>query len=227
MVCAVTVWERPRPGVAAATEHEPALCEGFGGSLAGQSLKLIVGLGNPGPEYARTRHNAGYWYVDELARGAGSAWRREARHQCELTRVTVADCELWLIKPTTYMNHSGAAVQSVAAFYRIPPAEVLVVHDEIDLPPGVARLKEGGGHGGHNGVRDVIAQLGADFWRLRIGVGHPGSKDQVIDAVLDRATPAEQQLIDAALTRAQEALPELLRAGAQQAMHRLHTKEES
>ena len=195
--------------------------------MAGQSLKLIVGLGNPGPEYARTRHNAGYWYVDELARSAGGGWRRESRHQCELARVAVADCELWLMKPTTYMNSSGAAVHSIAAFYRIAPAEVLVVHDEIDLPPGVARLKQGGGHGGHNGVRDVIAQLGADFWRLRIGVGHPGAKDQVIDAVLDRATPAEQRLIDAALERALAALPELLRDGAQQAMHRLHTDEDT
>lgn len=195
--------------------------------MAGQSLKLVVGLGNPGSEYARTRHNAGYWYVDQLARSAGGVWRRESRHQCELARVTVAGCELWLIKPTTYMNNSGAAVQSIATFYRIAPAEILVVHDEIDLPPGVARLKEGGGHGGHNGVRDVIAQLGADFWRLRIGIGHPGTKDQVVDAVLDRATPAEQHLIDAALERALAALPELLGQGAQQAMHRLHAKEDS
>jgi peptidyl-tRNA hydrolase, PTH1 family len=194
--------------------------------LGGQTLKLVAGLGNPGPEYARTRHNAGYWYVDELARSAGGMWRREARHQCELTRVSVADCELCLIKPTTYMNNSGAAVQSIAAFYRIAPAEVLVIHDEIDLPPGVARLKQGGGHGGHNGVRDVMARLGPDFWRLRIGVGHPGSKDQVIDAVLDRATAAEQALIDAALARSLAALPDLLREGAQQAMHRLHTNED-
>jgi PTH1 family peptidyl-tRNA hydrolase len=192
--------------------------------LAGQPLKLIAGLGNPGPEYARTRHNAGYWYVDVLAQSAQGAWRRESRHQCEVARVTLADSELWLIKPTTYMNHSGAAVHSIAGFYRIAPAEILVVHDEIDLPPGIARLKQGGGHGGHNGVRDVMAQLGPDFWRLRIGVGHPGHKDQVIDAVLDRATPAEQQLIDAALTRSLAALPEMLREGAQQAMHRLHTQ---
>jgi PTH1 family peptidyl-tRNA hydrolase len=191
--------------------------------VSGQPLKLVVGLGNPGAEYARTRHNAGFWFVDELARRGGGAWRREPRHQCELARVRLEGSELWLAKPATYMNHSGNAVQSVAAFYRIAPAEVLVVHDDIDLPPGVARLKQGGGHGGHNGVRDVIGQLGADFWRLRIGVGHPGSKDEVVDAVLDRATKAEQQLIDAALERAQAALPELLRDGAQPAMTRLHT----
>ena len=194
--------------------------------MTGQPLKLVVGLGNPGAEYARTRHNAGFWYVDELARRGGGVWRRETRHQCELARVTLAGCELWLMKPGTYMNRSGAAVQSLAAFYRIAPAEMLVVHDDIDLPPGVARLKQGGGHGGHNGVRDVIAQLGPDFWRLRIGVGHPGDKDQVIDAVLDRATPDEQRLIDAALERAHAALPELLRDGAQPAMSHLHTEGE-
>ncbi len=195
--------------------------------MSGLPLKLVVGLGNPGPEYARTRHNAGFWYVDELVRGVGGSWRRESRYQCELARVNVAGHELWLIKPQTFMNRSGAAVQALASFYRIAPVEMLVAHDEIDLPPGVVRLKEGGGHGGHNGVRDVIAQLGADFWRLRIGVGHPGSKDQVIDAVLDRATSDEQRLIDAALQRAHAALPDLLRDGAQKAMHRLHTREES
>ena len=162
--------------------------------MSGLPLKLVVGLGNPGAEYARTRHNAGFWFVDDLARSAGGNWRRESKFQCELARASVA--------------------------------EMLVAHDEIDLPPGVVRLKEGGGHGGHNGVRDVIAQLGADFWRLRIGVGHPGSKDLVVDAVLDRATADEQKLIDAALVRAQAALPELLRDGAQKAMHRLHTQEE-
>ena len=195
--------------------------------MTGLPLKLIVGLGNPGAEYARTRHNAGFWYVDELARSAGGNWRRESRFQCELARASVAGQELWLLKPQTFMNRSGAAVHAVASFYRIAPGEILVAHDEIDLPPGVVRLKEGGGHGGHNGVRDVIAQLGADFWRLRIGVGHPGSKDQVIDAVLDRATADEQALIDAALVRAHAALPELLRDGAQKAMHRLHSQEET
>jgi len=195
--------------------------------VTGLPLKLVVGLGNPGAEYARTRHNAGFWFVDELARSAGGHWKRESRYQCELARIKLAERELWLMKPHTFMNNSGAAVQAVAAFYRIAPAEVLVVHDEIDLPPGVVRLKEGGGHGGHNGVRDVIARLGPDFWRLRIGVGHPGAKDQVIDAVLDRATADEQKLIDAALLRAHAALPELLRDGAQKAMHHLHTRDEA
>jgi len=195
--------------------------------MSDAQFKLIVGLGNPGNEYARTRHNAGFWFVDELARAHGGSWRRESKYQCELARVRIGAGELWLMKPMTFMNRSGAAVQAVAGFYRIAPAQMLIAHDEIDLPPGVVRLKQGGGHGGHNGVRDVIAQLGADFWRLRIGVGHPGSKDQVIDAVLDRATAAEQQLIDAALGRAYTALPELLQGGAQKAMKLLHTRDEA
>jgi PTH1 family peptidyl-tRNA hydrolase len=188
-------------------------------------FKLFVGLGNPGAEYQRTRHNAGFWFVDELARAAGMAWKRESRYQCELARARIAGQELWLMKPTTYMNRSGAAVQAVMAFYRIVPAEILVAHDEIDLPPGSARLKFGGGHGGHNGVRDVIACIGAEFWRLRLGVGHPGDKDQVVDAVLSRASAAEQLLIDAALVRALEIVPMLLRDGGQKAMHQLHTRE--
>jgi len=191
--------------------------------VTGTPLKLIVGLGNPGAEYARTRHNAGYWFVDELARGAN--WKRESRYQCELARGKVGTTELWLAKPTTYMNRSGAAVQSLAAFYRIVPAEILVVHDEIDLAPGDVRLKQGGGHGGHNGVRDVIATIGADFWRLRIGVGHPGNKEQVIDAVLDRPTGAEQRQIEDAMQRAHEVMAQLAAGEGQKAMLRLHTKD--
>ncbi|MFM2288789.1 MAG: aminoacyl-tRNA hydrolase [Pseudomonadota bacterium] len=191
--------------------------------MTGTPLKLIVGLGNPGAEYARTRHNAGYWFVDELARGA--AWKRESKYQCELARGKVGTTELWLAKPTTYMNRSGAAVQSLAAFYRFTPAEILVVQDEIDLAPGDVRLKQGGGHGGHNGVRDVIATIGADFWRLRIGVGHPGNKEQVIDAVLDRPTGAEQRQIEDAMQRAHEVMAQLAAGDGQKAMLRLHTKD--
>jgi PTH1 family peptidyl-tRNA hydrolase len=190
------------------------------------TFKLIVGLGNPGAEYARTRHNAGYWFVDELARRHGGSWRREARHQCELARTRIGDAELWLQKPLTFMNASGAAVASLARFQRIEPAAILVVHDEIDLPPGTVRLKEGGGHGGHNGLRDIIAQLGAGFWRLRLGVGHPGSKEQVIDYVLERPPAAERTLIETALARALDLVPELVRAGTQKAMQALHTRDD-
>jgi PTH1 family peptidyl-tRNA hydrolase len=192
--------------------------------VAGLALNLIVGLGNPGREYARTRHNAGWWFVDELAAQSRGSWRHDAREHTDLARVTVAGTELWLLKPTAFMNRSGAPVAAVANFYRIAPTDILVVHDDIDLPPGTARLKQGGGHGGHNGLRDVIAHIGADFWRLRLGVGHPGSKDLVLDAVLDRPTGAEQQAIEQAMARALEIMPELLGSGAQKAMHSLHSR---
>jgi peptidyl-tRNA hydrolase, PTH1 family len=192
--------------------------------VAGLPLKLIVGLGNPGREYARTRHNAGWWLVDELAAQARATWRHDAKQNTDLARASIAGTELWLLKPTAFMNRSGIPVAAVANFYRIAPADILVVHDDIDLPPGVARLKQGGGHGGHNGLRDVMAQIGPEFWRLRLGVGHPGSKDLVLDAVLDRPTQAEQQAIDAAMARALEIMPELLGSGAQKAMLSLHRR---
>ena len=191
--------------------------------MAEGAIKLVVGLGNPGEEYARTRHNAGYWFVDRLASQAHAPWKRESRQQCEVSRALVGGVELRLQKPTTFMNRSGAAVQSLAAFHRIQPAEILVVHDEIDLPPGTARLKFGGGHGGHNGLRDIIACLGAEFWRLRLGVGHPGHRDQVVDAVLSRASRDEQGLIDAALERALDVLPQFVGGQMQQAMQQLHS----
>jgi PTH1 family peptidyl-tRNA hydrolase len=194
--------------------------------VAGLALKLVVGLGNPGNQYARTRHNAGWWFVDALLSQQHGSWRREPRLGAELARVLIEPTELWLAKPGAYMNQSGGPVAAIAHFYRIAPQEMLIVHDDIDLAPGVVRLKAGGGHGGHNGLRDVIAHIGADFWRLRLGVGHPGAKELVIGAVLDRPTAAEQGLIDGAVQRALEVIPELLRAGAQPAMNRLHRREE-
>ena len=191
--------------------------------MAESAIKLIVGLGNPGEEYARTRHNAGFWLVERLAGDAHAPWKRDGRHQCEVSRAQVAGAEVRLQKPITFMNRSGAAVQSLAAFHRLKPSEILVVHDEIDLPPGTARLKFGGGHGGHNGLRDVIACIGAEFWRLRLGVGHPGHRDQVVDAVLSRASRQEQGLIDAALERALAVLPQIVGGQAQQAMQQLHS----
>jgi PTH1 family peptidyl-tRNA hydrolase len=193
--------------------------------VADGAIKLIVGLGNPGEEYARTRHNAGFWFVDRLA--SPGTWKRESRYQCESAVARVGAVEVRLQKPTTFMNRSGAAVQSLATFYRITPGEILVVHDEIDLPPGSARLKFGGGHGGHNGLRDVIACIGADFWRLRLGVGHPGHRDQVVDAVLSRASKGEQQQIDEALERGLDVLPMLVGGQAQQAVQRLHSSEKN
>jgi peptidyl-tRNA hydrolase, PTH1 family len=190
--------------------------------VAGLALKLIVGLGNPGEQYARTRHNAGWWFVDALLERQRGSWRHERQMHSELARVHVAESDLWLAKPTAFMNCSGGPAAAIAQFYRIAPQEMLIVHDDIDLPPGVARLKQGGGHGGHNGLRDVIEHLGPDFWRLRLGVGHPGARELVLDAVLDRPTAAEQLLIDEAVQRGLDVLPELLSAGAQRAMHQLH-----
>jgi PTH1 family peptidyl-tRNA hydrolase len=192
--------------------------------MAGLPLTLIVGLGNPGPTYARTRHNAGFELIDELARRSGANLRHEARHQGELARVSIAGTDVWLLKPMTYMNLSGQATRSVAGFYRIAAQSILVAHDELDFPPGVVRLKEGGGAGGHNGLRDLIAQLDDGFWRLRIGIGHPGDRDAVLDYVLGRPPAAEAELIREAVLAAADAVPLMLTDGAQKAMNRLHVR---
>ncbi len=192
--------------------------------MAGLPLTLIVGLGNPGPTYARTRHNAGFDFLDELARSTGASLRREARHHGELARASIAGTEVWLLKPMTFMNLSGQAVGSIAGFYRIPPRSILVAHDELDFPPGVVRLKEGGGAGGHNGLRDIMARLGDEFWRLRIGIGHPGDRGAVLDYVLGRPPAAEAGLIHEAVLAAADAVPVMLTDGAQKAMNRLHVR---
>ena len=191
--------------------------------MPGLALKLIVGLGNPGAEYAQTRHNAGFWLVDELARRHGAAFRNESKQQSEIARVRIGGVELWLQKPQSYMNRSGGAIAGLANFYKIAPPEILVVHDDLDLPVGAVRLKEAGGHGGHNGLRDAIAHLGDAFWRLRIGIGHPGDKSLVVDYALTRAARAEQQLLDAAVGRGADVIPQLLAEGPQRAMNWLHT----
>jgi len=192
--------------------------------MPGEPLKLIVGLGNPGTEYARTRHNAGFWFVEELAARHGALFRSEPRHRAELARARIGDCELWLLKPMGYMNHSGAAVRSVASFYKVPLDAILIGYDELDFPPGVVRLKQGGGAAGHNGMRDVIAQIGDGFWRLRIGIGHPGDRAQVLDYVLGRPSAADTQLMREAIAAAADAVPVLLQDGAQIAMNRLHSR---
>lgn len=191
--------------------------------MAGTDIQLVAGLGNPGKEYAQTRHNAGFWLVDELARRHGGSWRREPRFDAELSRVRVAGTELWLVKPQAYMNRSGGVTAAVANFYKIPATSMLVVHDELDLLPGVVRLKQGGGSGGHNGLKDLIAHLGEDFWRLRLGIGHPGSRDLVTDFVLGRASAAEQQLLDDGTYAGADCLPRVLEQGAQQVMKSLHS----
>jgi len=188
--------------------------------------KLLVGLGNPGPKYSETRHNAGFWFVDRLVAGQDAGFRREAKFHGETATLRFPGHDCRVLKPSTYMNESGRAVQAAMHFYGLAPAELLVVHDEIDLPPGVARLKRGGGHGGHNGLRDVLECLGeGGFLRLRLGVGHPGSADQVIDYVLERPLAAERPLIDDALTRALAVMPHVFDGHLQKAMKELHTNE--
>jgi PTH1 family peptidyl-tRNA hydrolase len=192
--------------------------------MPGVPLKLIAGLGNPGPEYARSRHNAGFRLVDELAHRHGTAFRHEGRYQAEVAKLSLDGNELWLLKPMTYMNNSGGPVRSLAAFYKIPPGSVLVAYDELDFAPGVVRLKEGGGAAGHNGIRDVIAQMGDAFWRLRIGIGHPGDRSAVLDYVLGRPSAEDARLIDEAISAAVDVLPAILTEGGQRAMNRLHNR---
>jgi len=188
-------------------------------------LKLVVGLGNPGPSYARTRHNAGFWLVDELARRYDDQFRRDARWHGELCQIQVAGQFLWLLKPMTFMNRSGLAVARLTGFYKIPPAALLVVHDDLDLPPGVVRLKRGGGHGGHNGLRDIISQLGDNgFLRLRLGIGHPGASREAIDYVLSSAPVEEQQLIEGAVQDAVREFPRLAAGEVEKVMHALHSR---
>jgi peptidyl-tRNA hydrolase, PTH1 family len=193
--------------------------------MAGEPLKLIVGLGNPGTEYARTRHNAGFHFVEELARRHGAIFRSEPRHRAELARARFAETEVWLLKPMSYMNHSGDPVRSVASFYKVPLEAILVGYDDLDFPAGIVRLRRGGGAAGHNGMRDVIAQMGDAFWRLRIGIGHPGDRTQVLDYVLGRPSAADGALIQDALLAAADILPVMLTEGAQIAMNRLHSRD--
>jgi len=189
------------------------------------ALRLVAGLGNPGPRYAQTRHNTGFWFVEALA--AGAPFRSEKRFHGECCRITTANEDYWLLKPLTFMNHSGQALAAWINYYQTPLSEILVVHDEIDFPVGVARLKQGGGAGGHNGIRDIAHHFGNDFLRLRIGIGHPGDAKLVVDYVLNRPPPAEELAIRSAINQGLQIFP-LLQAGEiQQAMNYLHSQSPS
>ena len=189
-----------------------------------EQIRLITGLGNPGEKYERTRHNAGYWWVDAIADAKRAAWKRETKFSGWTTRVEEGGREFFLLKPATYMNESGRSVSALMRFFKIEPGELLVVHDELDLPPGAVKLKRGGGTGGHNGLEDIVDALGTkDFWRLRVGIGHPGHKDLVADYVLDRARRAEQDAIDPPFERSFGLLPHLAGGRMQDAMTWLHT----
>jgi peptidyl-tRNA hydrolase, PTH1 family len=190
-----------------------------------EEIGLIVGLGNPGERYARTRHNAGYWWVDAVAERKSASWRREAKFFGWVAEVEEGGRRFVLLRPATYMNESGRSVSSYVRFFRIEPACMLVVHDELDLPPGAVKLKRGGGTGGHNGLTDIADALGTkDFWRLRIGIGHPGHRDLVSDYVLDKARRAEQDAIDPAFERSLDLLPRLATGRMTDAMTWLHTQ---
>jgi peptidyl-tRNA hydrolase, PTH1 family len=192
--------------------------------MPGTPIKIIAGLGNPGPEHLLTRHNAGFWFVDALAAGANARFRSHTKFQGEICRMQLCGADVTLLKPMTYMNRSGLAIRSLVDYLKVAPGEVLVAHDELDLPVGEARLKFGGGAGGHNGLRDAIKHLGQDFWRLRLGIDHPGDKSQVIDYVLKRAPKEEEERILESLAGALGALPTFLEHGAERAMNELHGK---
>lgn len=185
---------------------------------------MVVGLGNPGTEYAHTRHNAGFWLADLLAERHGGVFRSERKFGAELASIRMDGADVLLLKPQTFMNRSGGPVQAAAAYLKIPPGQLLVAHDDLDLSPGDARLKQGGGHGGHNGLRDLIAQIGPEFWRLRLGIGHPGNRAEVIDYVLQRSSREDELLIRAAVSDAADVMPILLGGGEQPAMHKLHSR---
>jgi len=189
------------------------------------TFKLIVGLGNPGPEHLRTRHNAGFWFLDALAREHGCTLALERKLHGETGRLRVGGDEIRLLRPTTYMNRSGQAIVAMLGYYKIEPEQMLVAHDELDLPPGTARLKFDGGHGGQNGLRDIMAQLGhGRFHRLRLGIGHPGHKDQVTSWVLGRPGKADEEAMIGAVGDALSVLPLALDGNIEEAMKRLHTK---
>lgn len=191
------------------------------------ALRAVVGLGNPGSEYTQTRHNAGFWFVEHLAAAAGGSFRLESRFHGELAKVRFANQDLLLLKPMTYMNRSGQAAQALAAYFKLAPDEILVAHDELDLPAGTMRLKRGGGHGGHNGLRSLHEHLGESYLRLRIGIGHPGHKDRVHGYVLSRPTAEDDKAIRAGIEAAAEALKLALTDSWDKATQKLHTPPEA
>ena len=192
-------------------------------------MKLVTGLGNPGGKYEKTRHNAGFWWLDMIANQARATFRRDSRFQGAVAKVATSGGDLWLLKPETFMNNSGQAVAALAGYYKISGKEILVAHDELDLPPGGVKLKFGGGLSGHNGLKSIAPSLGTqDFWRLRLGIGHPrdsaASEREVIDYVLHAPRVEEQDAIDAAMSRALAVWPQIIADEMEAAMLKLHTK---
>ena len=187
-------------------------------------IRLIVGLGNPGSQYDKTRHNAGFWFVDELARRYSGKFAAEKRFSGEACKLQAGSQTVWLLKPTTFMNRSGLAVSQLANFYQIPVEQILVAHDELDIPAGDVRLKQAGGHGGHNGLRDIHAHMTANYWRLRLGIGHPGDRNKVVDYVLSRPSVDDEIMITRAIDTAADQIGLILSGEMQQAMQKLHSR---
>ncbi len=189
------------------------------------AIKLIVGLGNPGKEYEQTRHNAGFWLLDELAWQWKATFKEEKKFFGEVARVARPEGDVWLLKPTTFMNRSGQAVAALAQFYKIKPEEIMLVHDELDIDCGRIKFKLGGGNGGHNGLKDTQARLGTpNFYRLRLGIGHPGDKALVVGYVLNKPSADDRQKIDDSINKSLQSLPKLLAGEFEDAMRELHSK---
>ncbi|WP_455197723.1 aminoacyl-tRNA hydrolase [Kaarinaea lacus] len=189
-------------------------------------IELIAGLGNPGSKYEGTRHNVGFWFVDHLAHSKGCPLHHDNKFHGELGKTSIDGHDFWLIKPMTFMNRSGQAVSALANYYKIPVENILVIHDELDLPPGTLRLKKGGGHGGHNGLRDMIAHFSSnEFMRLRIGIGHPGTSNEVSNYVLGAPSSEDKGLLLNAIEDAVVVLPQIISGDYQKAMNHLHSRQ--
>ena len=186
-------------------------------------IKLFVGLGNPGPEYQATRHNAGFWWIDALAQELKLELRPDKTAHGLLARTSMQGQTIWLLEPMTFMNLSGKSVAAIARFYKIAPGEILVAHDELDIVPGQVKLKLGGSHAGHNGLRDIHAQIGPDYWRLRLGVGHPGVKEEVVNWVLKKPMAEHRNAIEDCITRSLKAVPALIDGEMEKATMLIHT----
>ena len=186
-------------------------------------IQLIIGLGNPGDKYSKTRHNAGFWFIDALAEKLGATFKTETKFSAEVAKATIDGQSVWLAKPSTFMNRSGLAAHQITQFYKIPSENVLVAYDELDLPVGTARIKNSGGHGGHNGLRDIHAQITKEYMRLRLGIGHPGDSKKVADYVLSRPNQNDEIAIINAIDRSLDVISQVVNGDVQKAMNTLHT----
>lgn len=193
--------------------------------MSNNVIKLIIGLGNPGDNYSKTRHNAGFWFIDALANQFGASFKSETKFSGDVAKADINGNPVWLLKPSTFMNRSGLAAHQLSSFYKIAANQILVVYDEIDLPVGTARLKKAGGHGGHNGLRDLHAQITNEYIRLRLGVGHPGDSKQVADYVLSRPSQNDEIEIINAIDRSLEVVEKIINGDLEKAMNQLHTQQ--